>query len=77
MISAKEAREQTELNLNQEDERMLIVIEKGIRDEIDCNRTSFNGLGYLSNNVKNKLKQLGYVVEQGSQYNEQYYSISW
>ena len=77
MISAKEAREQTELSIASEDEAELLKIEKQINDAINRGAHSINNNGYLSKTIKDELEKLGYKVYQGRQYNESYYSISW
>ena len=77
MISAKEAREQTELRTASEDEAELLKIESEINDAINRGVCSIHSNGHLSKTIKDELEKLGYKVYQGSQYNESYYSISW
>ena len=77
MISAKEAREQTELSRASEYEVELLKIENEIKDAINRGVCSINSNGHLSKTIEDELKKLGYKVCQGSQYNESYYSISW
>lgn len=77
MISAKEAREQSEAKTISKDEEMLNIITKRIEQSIKDGLCYTAGTGLLSSAIVNQLKGLGYSVEQGSQYNEHYYSISW
>ena len=77
MISAKEAKSQTELSRASEDETELLKIENEIKDAINRGVCSIHNDGCLSKPIKDELKKLGYKVYQGSQYNESYYSISW
>ena len=77
MISAKEAREQTELRIASKDETELLKIENEIKDAINRGVCSIHKNGYLSKTIANELEKLGYKVYQGSQYNESYCSISW
>ena len=77
MISAKEARGQTELSIASKDEIEIKCIEKQINDAINRGVCSIHSNGHLSKNIANELEKLGYKIYQGSQYNESYYSISW
>jgi len=77
MISAKEARGQTELKIASEDEAKLLKIENLINDAINRGVCSINSNGHLSQTIKDELEKLGYKVYQGSQYNESYYTVSW
>ena len=77
MISAKEAKSQTELSRASEDETELLKIENEIKDAINRGVYSIHNDGHLSKTIKDELEKLGYKVYQGSQYNESYYSISW
>lgn len=77
MISAKEAREQTELSRASEYETELLKIENEIKDAINRGVCSIHNNGHLSKTIANELEKLGYKVYQGSQYNESYCSISW
>ena len=77
MISAKEAREQSEDKSKQKDEIEIKCIEKQINDAINRGSNCINNDGCLSKTIKDELEKLGYKVYQGRQYNESYYSISW
>ena len=77
MISAKEARGQSEDKLMSDDEKQLHKLEGYIKTAINNGHRDVSKNGTLSKTVVNKLKELGYEVRQGSQYNEDYYSISW
>ena len=77
MISAKEAREQAKLKISSDDEKVLNKIEGYIKTAMNCGHRDVSKNGTLSKSVVIKLKELGYEVRQGSQYNEDYYSILW
>lgn len=77
MISAKEAREQTELSRASEYEVELLNIENNIKNAMNKGLPAIHNDGCLSKPIKDELEKLGYKVYQGSQYNESYYSISW
>lgn len=77
MISAKEAREQTELSRASEYEVELLNIENNIKNAMNKGLPAIHNDGCLSKTIKDELEKLGYKVYQGSQYNESYYSISW
>ena len=77
MISAEEARGQTELSIASKDEIEIKCIEKQINDAINRGSNCINNDGCLSKTIKDELEKLGYKVYQGRQYNESYYSISW
>lgn len=55
----------------------LAEISKRISDAIANGKFSINGDGCLQYETTQRLEELGYKVETGSQYNEQYWSISW
>lgn len=77
MISAKEARIQSKDKLMSDDEKQLHKLEGYIKTAINNGHHDISKNGSLSKSVVTKLKELGYEVRQGSQYNESYYSISW
>ena len=77
MISAKEAREQTELSRASEYETELLNIENNIKNAMNKGLSDIHNDGCLSKPIANELERLGYKVHQGSQYNESYCSISW
>lgn len=77
MISAKEAREQINLFETRKNENQLASC------ETEINKSIRNGLSCVSLNtrltvsVKTYLESLGYTVECGTQYNEEFTTISW
>lgn len=77
LISAKEAYEKTkEIVYNCYELQMQEIMEH-IEKEVMAGSYYYCGTGNLSKNAKDKLIELGYEVQTGSQYNEPYYSISW
>lgn len=58
-------------------ERQAAEIEKAITEAIASGQKSIAGSGPMEPPVKNKLREMGYKCESGSQYNESYWSISW
>lgn len=52
-------------------------VEKLIHDAISKGQKYVGGNGYLEPSVKAKLESMGYTCTSASQYNEEYYSISW
>lgn len=77
MFSAKEAKVNTQKQIEAHIEDTLKSIEKEINKAIVEGRFSFSQSGTLQPEVKHKLKELGYEVTFGSQYNESFYNISW
>ena len=76
-ISAKEANAKTIEALNNCATKELDEIMSGIHKQANEGYFNYGGDGYLHDVTKERLKELGYKVETGSQYNEPYYSISW
>jgi hypothetical protein len=77
MISAKEAREIVEKGKYQKSQEQLKQIEKQIEIAIKNGRSSISGDGTIETANQKTLKDLGYKIETGTQYNKIYYSISW
>lgn len=77
VITAKEANDETNKVLDECNTHELNEIFYKIRNEIDSGNFYICESGNLSNITKKKLKELGYKVETGSQYNEPYYTIRW
>jgi hypothetical protein len=77
MISAEEARKETTKNLETFSTIELADIEKEIREAIKQGNYSISNNGCLSGQSIKALEDAGFKVNAGSQYNEQYYSISW
>jgi hypothetical protein len=55
----------------------LNIISEKINEAISKGKFSISEDGSLSQNCRQKLEELGYKIETGSQYNEPWYSISW
>ena len=77
MISADDAREKTEAIRNSVVERELERIEHEIDEAIRKGDNNIALDGSISPLAANHLRQLGYEVCTGSQYNESYFTIKW
>lgn len=77
MITAEEARKETQQQIDAVLINEWACIENAIEEAIGNGKFSISETGYISDKAKNRLVSLGYVVEVGSQYNEPYYSIRW
>lgn len=77
MISADEAREKTEAVRNNGVERELERIEHEIEEAISNGDNNIALDGTIKPTTANYLRQLGYEVHAGSQYNESYFTIKW
>lgn len=79
MISAKEAREETNKKIDYVMADELIKVEEKIKNSINDGSGSYSTCydGSLHQKTIDFLKSFGYKVEYGSQYNESYYMISW
>ena len=77
LLSASEAHKKTTDNIKDCSTKELAEISKRISDAIANGKFSINGDGCLQCETTQRLEELGYKVETGSQYNEQYWSISW
>ena len=77
MISAKEARKQSEQNKQNILTKEMAIIEKEINNEISQGNNNVYINGSISLNARQMLEQLGYDVKCGSQYNESYVNIEW
>ena len=77
MISAKEARKQSEQNKQNILNKEMTIIEEEINNEISQGNNNVYINGSISLNARQMLEQLGYDVKCGSQYNESYTNIKW
>ena len=78
MLSASEANHETKDVIQKYMTRELGEIESEIADAISRGQYHISRSGHLDESTKDTLKNLGYKVETGSQYNAKiYYSISW
>lgn len=77
VISAKEANTKTIEVINNCITKELDEIMSKIYNEIKEGHFCYGDSGCLYGVTKERLKELGYKVEIGSQYNEPYYTIKW
>ena len=77
MISAKEARKQSEQNKQNILNKEMAIIEEEINNEISQGNNNVYIDGSVSLNARQMLEQLGYDVKCGNQYNESYTNIKW
>ena len=77
MISAKEARKQSEQNKQNILNKEMAIIEEKINNEISQGNNNVYIDGSVSLNARQMLEQLGYDVKCGGQYNESYTNIKW
>ena len=77
MISAKEARKQSEQNKQNILNKEMTIIEEEINNEISQGNNNVYINGSISLNARQMLEQLGYDVKCSSQYNESYVNIKW
>ena len=77
MITAQEASRQSKGVLHNFATTEMRKIEKDIMNAIKEGRFSISGDGYLQEETRYILSELGYRVKTGTQYNEPWYSISW
>lgn len=77
LLTAKEAREKTLDNIKNGATRELAIINAQIEDAILDGRYSISNEGCLLFSTSERLKELGYRITTGSQYNQEYYTISW
>lgn len=75
--TAQQAREMVDSITNNKANEEWEHITKLILTAINSNEKCVNGDGTLMTRTIEKLRELGYKVENGNQYNESYYSISW
>ena len=77
MISAKQARKQSEQNKQDILNKEMAIIEEEINNEISQGNNNVYIDGSISSDARQMLEQLGYDVKCGSQYNESYVNIKW
>lgn len=77
MIAAQEARKKTLDQLAKAMNIELANVDEQINKAIAAGKFSLYGDGGLSVEVQRKLRELGYTVQTGCQYNESYYTVSW
>lgn len=77
LLSASEAHKKTIDNIKNCSTKELAEISKRISDAIANGKFSISGDGCFHYETKQRLEELSYKVQTGSQYNEQYWTISW
>lgn len=77
VISAKQARKQSEQYFQSELDKEIEMIEQKILNEITQGKCHVNFSPAISTNAKQILEKLGYKVKYGQQYNESYTNIEW
>lgn len=77
LLSASEAHKKTTDNIKDCSTKELAEISNKISDAITNGKFSINGDGYLQYETIQRLEELGYKVQTGSQYNEDHWNISW
>ena len=77
MFSAQKAKEMTYESISIKRNNELKEISKLISSAISQGTFSICREGRLCPETILELKNLGYMVEQGSQYNQSYYTIKW
>ena len=76
MISATEANEIVTKGKYDKAVKQMKEIEEKVEKAIAEGQTSASFDGVIDRANKYKLEELGYMVNQGSQYNESYFSVS-
>lgn len=77
LMTAKEAREKIDKG---EDEKSFAIwcnVAKEINQAIENGENNYCKEGSLPESVIRKLQNLGYRVEEGSQYNQSYFMVKW
>ena len=77
MISAKQARKQSEQNKQDILNKEMAIIEEEINNEISQGNNNVYIEGSISSDDRQMLEQLGYDGKCGSRYNESYVNIKW
>lgn len=77
MISAKQARKQSEQYFQSELDKEIEMIEQKILYAITQGKNCVYIESAISTSTKQMLEQLGYKVKYGQQYNESYTNIEW
>lgn len=77
LLSAAEAKVMTEQSIDNLTSQKMAGINSKIRTAIENGEFSISEDGTLSFAIIEKLRKMGYKAENGSQYNESYWSISW
>lgn len=77
MITAEEARKQSEEYIKNHATLELQTIENGIIEEVHKGYTKYAYEGYISEPAFKELERCGFKVDIGSQYNVGYVVIKW
>jgi arabinogalactan endo-1,4-beta-galactosidase len=74
---ASEARRAIEKGQYEKAQKQAAEVETQINDAVAKGGKSISGTGYLEPAVKAKLSELGYKCDGGTQYNQDWWSVSW
>ena len=78
MLPAREAKKETQNNINNCNTRELLYLDKCISNAIKSGKFSFSILGNLYHSTQMKLTELGYKIKTDKDKNDQsYYIIDW
>jgi predicted kinase len=77
LLAAVEAHNKTQKNIYDCVTSELNKLSEQINNAIAEGKYSITNDGYLQQETRQRLEELGYKIQTGSQYNESYYSISW
>lgn len=77
MLTAREAREETRRVIDALRDEELLSIQTQINQAISEGKYAICNEGILSQDQVGRLRELGYIVQLGNQYNEPFYGIGW
>ena len=77
LLSAEESRKRADEAVDNDIKKQLQEIATEINAASKEGKYSYSEDGCLKPKTREKLEELGYKVEVGSQYNQSWYSISW
>lgn len=77
LLSAEESRKRADEAVDNDIKKQLQEIATEINAASKEGKYSYSEDGYLKPKIREKLEELGYEIEVGSQYNQSWYSISW
>ena len=77
LLSAEESRKRADEAVDNGIKKQLQEIATEINAASKEGKYSYSENGFLKPKIREKLEELGYEVEVGSQYNQSWYSISW
>lgn len=77
MMTAKQANNKAQKNVDDQDGKILDIIEQKIEEAVLKGLFSISYKGVLSRSAASKLRNLGYAVVYSSERNEDWIKISW